>query len=266
MLHRKNALLAAALIVGLVALGGRAQADVIMETVEYEQGGQVLEGTLAYDDAVPGQRPGVVVFHAWRGPGEHEMDSARRLAERGYAAFVADVYGKGVRAANNEEAAQLASKYREDRELMQARALAAIETLRNAAQADPGRLFAIGYCFGGGVALESARAGAELLAVVSFHGSLSTPHPEAMADFGGTVLALHGAADPHVPPEEVAAFQKELSDAGVDWIFTSYGGAVHSFTDPGADSETARYEPKAAARSWRDMHDLFGELLGTVPE
>ncbi|WP_216367922.1 dienelactone hydrolase family protein [Oceanidesulfovibrio marinus] len=263
MAYSAKAMVVTALALGVVLSQSvpPARAEVVMETVDYEQGGQTLEGVLAYDDAISGPRPGVVIFHAWYGPREHEMNTARRLAELGYTALVADVYGKGVRAANSEEAAKLAKSFYADRELMQARALAAVETLRESSLTDPGRLFAIGYCFGGAVVLEGARAGANLLGVVSIHGSLSTPHPAMMSNFHGSVLALHGADDPVVPPEDVRAFQKELTDAGVDWVFTTYGNAVHAFTDETADTEGARYNPIAAKRAWRDMLAFFQELL-----
>ncbi|WP_208728249.1 dienelactone hydrolase family protein [Oceanidesulfovibrio indonesiensis] len=261
MSYRATMLCIAAVALVLVLDAGAAPAEVVSETIEYQQNGQTLEGVLVYDDAVSGPRPGVVIFHAWYGPGEHEKETAVRLAELGYAAFVADVYGTGVRAADSKEASQLATTFYDDRDLMQARALAAVETLGGRDVADPERMFGIGYCFGGAVVLESARAGADLLGVVSIHGTLRTPHPEAMSNFQGSVLALHGAADPVVPPEEVRAFQDELTEAGVDWVFISYGGAVHSFTHESADSEASRYHPLAAKRAWRDMLAFFDERL-----
>lgn len=261
MSYSARTLCIAAFAFGLILYAAAASAKVLTETVEYQQDDQTLEGMIVYDDAKSGPRPGVVIFHAWYGPGKHEEETAVRLAEQGYAAFVADVYGKGVRANSSKEASELATTYYENRDLMQARALAAVETLRGSGEADPEKMFGIGYCFGGAVVLETARAGADLLGVVSIHGTLRTPHPEAMRNFKGSVLALHGAADPVVPAEEVSAFKDELSKAGVDWIFTSYGGAVHSFTHKSADSDSSRYDPLAAKRAWRDMLAFFEERL-----
>jgi dienelactone hydrolase len=147
---------------------------------------------------------------------------------------------------------------------MRARAQAGLAQLKAQPQVDATRTAAIGYCFGGGVVLELARSGANLSAVVSFHGNLDTPNPADAANINGKVLACHGAADPHVPPEQVAAFADEMNAAGVDWQLIMYGNAVHAFTDWGAGDDTSQgvaYNEAADLRSWADMQQFFGEVF-----
>lgn len=244
---------------------GVGQAKIHTETVEYRHGEVVLEGFLAYDDAQTAARPGVVVVHEWKGVGAHAKASAQRLAEAGYVAFAIDMYGKGIRPATNEEAAKQAGIYRNDRALMRARAQAGLRWLQDRPNVDPKRMAAIGYCFGGGTVLELARSGADLRGVVSFHGNLDTPNPGDAKNIKGKVLVCHGADDPYVPAEQVANFQAEMRGAGVDWQMVSYGGAVHSFTNPEAGndpSKGAAYNEAAARRSWKAMLDFLAEIFG----
>jgi dienelactone hydrolase len=242
-----------------------AQARLVTKTVEYSQNGTPLEGYLAYDDSFQGKRPGILVFHEWMGVGPYERMRAEQLAALGYVAFAADIYGKGVRPATPQLAAKEAGKYRgADRTMMRERAKAGLAKLASFPEVDPDRLAAIGYCFGGTVALELARSGANTRGTVSFHGGLNTPNPTDARNIRGRVLALHGADDPHVPPTEVAAFQQEMRAAKVDWQMNIYGGAVHSFTNPksGNDpSKGAAYNEKADRRSWEAMKELFNELF-----
>jgi dienelactone hydrolase len=250
------------LMCGLIA-GLMAQAAVKTEVVTYKEGDTTLEGFVAYDDALKGPRPGIVVVHQWMGLGDYEKKRARMLAELGYVAFCADIYGQGVRASNPGDAGKLAGKYKNDRALLRKRVQAALTQLRTLPQVQSGKVAAIGYCFGGTTVLELARSGADLSGVVSFHGGLGSPTPEDAKNIKARVLALHGADDPFVPAPEVADFQKEMRDAGVDWQFVSYGGAVHSFTDAGATGVMAgaKYNAKADARSWEAMKTFFGELF-----
>ncbi len=264
----RGMVLAGLALVGLGALGAgasakRAEAAVKTEVVEYRHGDVVLEGYLAYDDAQPGKRPGVAVFHAWRGHDEYVRGRARQLAEQGYVAFAADMYGKGVRAKDHVEAGKLSGAFRADRELMRARAGASVERLRAHPRVDATRIAAIGYCFGGTAVLELARSGADLAAVVSFHGALDTPHPEKSKP-KARILVCHGADDPHVPPERVAAFADEMRRAKADWELIQYGGAVHSFTEREAGSDPTKgvaYHERADRRSWESMLSLFEEAF-----
>lgn len=260
--------LAGVTLVAAVAMAGlqisKAQAAVKVETVDYKQGDTTLEGWLAYDDAKQGKRPGVVVFPAFYGPSAHEKDVAQRLAKMGYVAFVADVYGKDVRPKNGQEAGALSGKYMKDRPLLLARAQAAFDQLRNNPRVNTAKLVAIGYCFGGAGALDLARSGAPLVDIVTFHGALPTPTPENAKNIKGHVLALHGADDPIVNQQAVANFEKEMTDARVDWQVVLYANTVHAFTDPstGTDaSKGAAYNALSDKRSWQAMVDFFKTTL-----
>jgi dienelactone hydrolase len=254
-----------ALVLVLLLIAGTAQARLVTRTVEYRQGETVLEGYLAYDDAVSGKRPGVLVVHEWTGLGPYVKKRVEQLAGMGYVAFGADIYGKGVRPATPELAGKEAGRYKADRQLLRARAQAGLTELRKQPQLDSGRLAAIGYCFGGTTVLELARSGTELRGVVSFHGGLDTPNPAEAKDIRAKVLALHGADDPYVPAAQVAAFQEEMRKGGVDWQMVSYGGAVHSFTNPAAGNDPAKgaaYNARADRRSWEAMKQFFMEIFG----
>lgn len=241
-----------------------AQAEIVTETIEYRHGEAVLEGYLAYDDDVEGTRPGVLVVHEWTGLGSYTQDRARQLAELGYVAFAIDMYGKGIRPQNPEEAAAQATIYRSDRQLMRDRATAGLEVLKAQELSDDERIAAIGYCFGGGTVLELARSGADVAGFVSFHGNLDTPNPSDAENIMGRVLVLHGADDPLVPTEQVAAFQEEMREAEVDWQLNAYGGAVHSFTNPDAGDDPSQgvaYNAAADERSWEAMKLFFSEIF-----
>ena len=249
---------------GIALAAGSAQAGTKLETINYMQGETALEGWLVYDDAVQGKRPGVVIYPAWWGPSAQDKDVAERLAKMGYVAFVADVYGKGVRPDNPQAAGAETGKYYKDRALLLARAQAGFDQLRSASMVDTAKLAAIGYCFGGAPALDLARSGAPLVDVVVFHASLGTPTPENAKNIKGHVLALHGAADPIVNAEAVAAFEKEMNDGKVDWQVVLYGGVMHAFTDKvhmQAPNHGLKYDAAADKRSWEAMADLFKDTL-----
>jgi len=241
-----------------------ANAAIKTKLVEYRQGDTVLEGYLAWDDARTTRRPGVLIVHEWTGINAHMRQRAEMLAKLGYVAFAADIYGKGIRPTDPSEAARIAGIYKSDRPLMRARVRAGLDELKRQKLVDPLRLAAIGYCFGGTTVLELARDGADLKGVISFHGGLSTPTPQDAKNIRGKVLALHGADDPFVKPDEVAAFQNEMRVGGVDWQFVSYGNAVHSFTNAAAgtdNSKGAAYNQKADRRSWEAMKVFFAEIF-----
>jgi len=245
------------LLIGIFMFVSPAWADIVTTSIEYEHDGTMLEGYLAYDDSVKGKRPGILVVHQWKGLTDYEKMRARMLAELGFVAFAADIYGKGLRPADNKEAAEFASRYRGDRKLMRARAMAALGALEKQKPVDPARTAVIGYCFGGTVALELARQGADMDGVITFHGGLDTPNPDDARNIKGKVLALHGAADTVVPPEQVSAFTKEMTDAGVDWYMVTYAHAKHAFTQKGPN-----YNEAADRRSWAEMKTFLGEIFG----
>ena len=239
-----------------------ALAAVKTEVVEYKQGDTTCQGYLAWDDSAAGKRPGIVLVHDWMGVGDYVERRAREVAALGYVVLAADIYGKGVRPKDAREAGQLAGKYKGDLPLLRARGRAALDTLVKNPRVDAAKLFAMGYCFGGTAALELARSGAPLVGVVTFHGGLATKDPADAKNIKGSVLVLHGFDDPFVPPAEVAAFQKEMNDAHVDWEMVLYSHAVHSFTRPDSgndNSKGAAYNEKADKRSWEAMKAFLAE-------
>ncbi len=246
----------------LLLVSSIAHAKIVTEAIAYEHDGVTLQGYLAYDDSTDKRMPGVLVIHEWWGHNDYAQKRARMLAEEGYVAFALDMYGKGLLAKTSQEAQGLATPFYQDRAKMRARAQAGLDVLAGHARVDNTKLAAIGYCMGGAVALELARSGADIDATVSFHGGLSTPDPDDAKSIRGSVLVCNGAADAYVPREERDAFIQEMEDAGVDYQFTEYGGAVHSFTNPESDArgmDNVKYDKKADARSWDAMLRLFEE-------
>jgi dienelactone hydrolase len=239
-------------------------AAVKTETVEYTDGKTVLEGYLAWDESLPGKRPGVVAVHEWTGLGDYVKGKVRQLAGMGYVAFAADIYGKGIRPQSPEEAGKVAGIFKNDRALTRSRISAALAQLLKNKNVDPKRVAAIGYCFGGMVVLELARSGATVAGVVTFHGSLDTPTPGEAKNIKAKVLALQGGDDPHVPVSARQAFEEEMRSGGVDWQMVVYGGAVHAFTNPAAGNDPAKgaaYNEKADRRSWEAMGRFFEEIF-----
>lgn len=247
----------------LATVCGSAEAAIKTQNVDYKSGDVALQGYLAYDDAVAGKRPGVLVFPEWWGLNDYPKERARALAEMGYVAFAADMYGKGVVATSPDEAGKLAGQFRANWEQggqaeMRQRAAAGLAVLAKQPQVDPARLAAIGYCFGGTVALELAYSGADLSAAVTFHGGLTVPPAADRGRIRAHLLILHGASDANIKPETIAELQKALTDAGVDWEMVYYGGAVHGFSNP---ANTSAYQPRAAQRSWQTMQRFLAEVL-----
>jgi len=248
----------------LLAGASVATAEVRTKVVEYKHGDAVLEGYLAWDDAIRGKRPGVLVVHEWTGLGSYARMRAEKLAGLGYVAFAIDMYGKGVRPKTPQEAGAQAGIYKSDRQLMRARALAGLNGLLGNEMCDTKRVAAIGYCFGGTTVLEIARSGADIAGVASFHGALDTPNPGDAKNIKCKVLALHGGDDPYVPRKDVEAFEDEMRAGGVDWQLNVYAGAVHAFTNPEAgddNSKGAAYNAKADRRSWDAMKLFLAEIF-----
>jgi dienelactone hydrolase len=253
------------LILLFLALGCAmsSRAAIHTETVEYKQGDATLEGFLAYDDSISSKRPGVLVVHQWLGLTDYEKRRATMLAQLGYVAFCADIYGKDSRPKNVQEAGALAGKYKSDRQLLRARVNAGLDVLEKNPLVDTSRVAAIGYCFGGTTVIELARSGADLNGVVSFHGGLDSPTPADGKNIKCKVLALAGADDPFQKPDDLTAFESEMRDNKVDWQIVFYGGAVHAFTqpDPGFVNAGAKYNEKADKRSWEAMKSFFAEIF-----
>ena len=205
----------------------------------------------------------MLVIHEWWGHDQHARNSARKLAEAGYVALALDMYGDGKQAHHPDAAGKFSGEVRKNLPLMKSRFEAGMKLLEKQSRVDAKRLAAIGYCFGGSVVLEMARAGENLRGVASFHGSLATEHPAQPGKIKARVLVMNGAEDPFVPAEQMAAFKKEMETAKVDYKFMSYPGAKHSFTNPEADANGAKfklplaYDAKADQASWSDLQSFL---------
>jgi dienelactone hydrolase len=247
----------------LVTIAPLLAARIVEKPFEYLNGDVTCEGWAAYDDSTTSKRPSVLIVHQWTGVSDNEKMRARMLAELGYNVFVADVYGKGVRP-QPPASGQEAGKYKKDRALLRDRLKTALSVLVKDSRTDTSRVACIGYCFGGTAAIELARGGAALKGVVSFHGGLDSPTPADGKNIKGKVLALHGADDPFVPAADIAAFEQEMKDAGVDYKLVQYPGAVHAFTQKAAgndNSKGAAYNEAADKASWDEMKTFFSKLF-----
>jgi dienelactone hydrolase len=233
--------------------------------VDYRHGAVNLRGYLAFDETAAERRPGVLVFHEGLGLGDFAMARARMLAELGYVAFAADMFGDRRQARNLQEVAKLVGDLRDEPQMLRARGRAALAKLAALPQVDASRIGAIGFCFGGSVVLELARDGADLKAVISFHGVLATRTPAVSGNVKASVLVCTGADDPLAPPEQIKAFEDEMRAADVrDWQVISYGNTLHGFTNPAADGSmlrTALYSEQADRRAWASMRSLFNEVF-----
>jgi dienelactone hydrolase len=244
----------------LCSLAGEARAAVRMEPVEYKAGDAVLKGQIAWDDAATGKRPAVIVVHEWWGLNDYAKKRAMMLAEAGYVAFAADMFGDGKTTEHPNEAGAWATAVRQNREMGRARFMAAYDLVKADKRVDPAHISAVGYCFGGSTVLDMAFSGLALDAVASFHGGLSAE--PASGKVTARVLVCHGAADSFMPAETVAAFQKVLADTGADYEFIAYGGAKHGFTNPDAGKfglPGLEYNQRADQRSWKTLLDFLAE-------
>lgn len=252
-----------ATLVALFSTG--AHAEIKTQAVEYKQGGTKLEGFVAFDAKLAAKRPGILIVHDWMGPSDYMKGRAEELAKMGYTAFAVDIYGTELRPKDAKEAGAAAGKFKADRALLRQRIQAALTELKKQKTVDPGKIAVIGYCFGGTVALELGRSGADVKGIVSFHGGLDTPTPQDAKNIKGKVLALHGADDPYVTADQVKAFEEEMRAAGVDWELVKYSKAVHAFAIPSAgndNSKGAAYNAEADLRSWQAMKNFFAEIFG----
>ncbi|MDZ4687634.1 MAG: dienelactone hydrolase family protein [Planctomycetaceae bacterium] len=253
---------------GLLALGlfaaNSAHAAVQTQTIKYQDGGTECVGFLAWDDAVEGQRPGVLVVHEWWGLNDYARNRAKELAKLGYVAFAADMYGEGKTVEHPQDAGAMAAKVRANVEAWRKRAQAGLAVLTSQPQCDATKLAAIGYCFGGSTALQLAYTGADLDAVATFHAALPTPSDAEAKAVKARVLICHGADDKFIPEEAIKAFKGALDKAAAKYEFVAYPGAVHSFTVPDAGKHNnpgMQYQAAADKDSWDRMTKLFAETL-----
>ncbi|NNE16988.1 MAG: dienelactone hydrolase family protein [Myxococcales bacterium] len=242
--------------------------DVRGEEVSYSAGKTTLKGYLAWDASKPGPLPGVIVVHEWWGHNDYVRRRARMLAEEGYVALALDMYGDGRNTQHPEDAQKFVMEAVGNAAVAKERFLAAYDLLKQHHATEPSKIAAIGYCFGGAVVLQMARLGAELDGVASFHGTLSPQGPPAQPGvFKAKALVLHGADDPLVPPEQVAAFKKEMEAAGVDYSFIAYPGAQHAFTNPSATERgktfnmPLAYDEAADNQSWAELQKFLSALF-----
>jgi len=243
-------------------------AEVQTQEVKYVSNGVTLNGYLAYDDNTGEKRPAVLVVHEWWGHNDYARKRARMLAELGYVALAVDMYGDGKTAEHPDDAGKFAGEVGKNMEgIGKDRFLAALNMLKMHPLVDSGNIAAIGYCFGGGTVLHMARFGVDLKGVVSFHGSLATKTPAELGQVKAKVLVCHGADDQFVSQENIDAFKKEMDDAGVDYQFKSYEGAVHGFTNSQADEFASKfnlllaYNEQADKQSWQDMQEFFNSIF-----
>jgi dienelactone hydrolase len=255
---------ALALTVSVMAI---AAPDIKGEAVDYKAGGMTMKGYLAYDENIKGKRPGVLVVHEWWGQNEYVRKRARMLAELGYTALALDMYGEGKTATHPDDAGKFSSETMKNFPVAKKRFEAAMNFLKKQKTVDPERIAAIGYCFGGGVVLNMARQGEDLKAVASFHGSLAAVKPAEAGKVKAKIRVYNGEDDKFTPKEVIEAFMKEMHEAKVDFQFTNYPGAMHSFTNPEADELGKKfglplaYNADADKRSWDDMTSFFAEVL-----
>ena len=243
----------------LVVLAMAASAARGGEALEYKDGDTVLEGYIARPEGTVRGVPGILIVHQWMGVTAHERDVSERLAAKGYVALACDIYGKGQRPKDRTEAGQFAGRYKGDTALFRRRLKAGLAALAKDPAVDTQRLAVIGYCFGGTGALELGRSGANVKAIVSFHGGLGSDSPQDARQIQGAVLICHGGNDRHVPDKELLAVMDELRATDVDWTVQVYGHAVHGFTHR---HDAERYNEKADRRSWKAMQGLFEETFG----
>jgi dienelactone hydrolase len=234
------------------------------QRITYEADGLRMNSQLFYESGAHRQR-GILVFPEAFGLGGHALSRAERLAQMGYVALACDLHGDRRNLTDLQEVTSLVGALRAEVSRIRARALAGFNALGQRPEVDPDKIAAIGFCFGGTMALELARSGANVAAVVGFHSGLATVAPQDAHNIKGKVLVCIGADDPGIPVDQRKAFEEEMRAGKVDWQMNVYGGVVHSFTNPDADKagrpEQLRYDAKADARSWREMRALFDEVF-----
>jgi dienelactone hydrolase len=229
------------------------------KTVTYSADGVAMKGYLAYDKSITGKRPGVLVVHEWWGLNDYARKRARMLAAMGYTALAVDMYGGGKQAMHPDDAGKFSSELMKNFDTAKTRFMAALDFLKKQKTVDLERIAAIGYCFGGGIVLNMARQGVDLKGVACFHGGLAAVAPAKPGMIKARILVLHGADDKFTTPEQVEAFKQEMKNAGADYQFISYPGAMHSFTNPDADQYGKKYKlplgynARADKESWAEL-------------
>jgi dienelactone hydrolase len=236
------------------------------ETITFRSDSATLHAFVVYDDSVKGKRPAVLVIPEWWGLNDYPKMRARELAKLGYVAMAVDLFGDGKVADNPDSAKAYAGPFYMHPEKAKARIDSAIAKIRTYDIVDPSKIGAIGYCFGGGMLINTVRLGDDLKGIVSFHGSLlGTP---ARKDLLKTrMLVCHGNADKLVTPKDVAAFKKQMDSIGANYTFIGYDSAMHAFTNPASTATGKKfnmpiaYNAKADLASWDAMKNFFADLF-----
>jgi len=250
-----------------VYLTNVAHAEIRSEVVNYQIAGQSFTGYLSYDDSIIGKRPGVLVVHEWWGHNAYARKRADMLAAMGYTAFALDMYGTGKLAEHPDDAQKFMQATLADINVAEARFNAAKQLLQNHPTVESNKIAAIGYCFGGGTVLHMARQGADLMGVVSFHGSLATKTVAQAGQVNADILVFNGADDPFVTAEQIDGLKAEMKSAGADLEFVNYPGVKHSFTNPAADDFGKRfnmplvYNAEADKDSWQRMQVFLEKVF-----
>ncbi len=231
--------------------------------VDYRDGDVHLQAYVAWDAAAEGQRPGVMISHAWAGRSDFENGKAEEMAKLGYVGCALDLYGKGVLGNSTEENSALMQPFLDDREMLQGRLQIALNVLKDLEEVDASRVAAIGFCLGGLCVLDLARTGADLSGVVSFHGLFGSPGNTAGNKIKAKVLALHGWDDPMATPDQVVSLAEELTSMGADWQIHGYGNTMHAFTNPNANDPGfgTVYSADADRRSWNALRNFLSEVF-----
>lgn len=252
---------------GLLSTSVAVSAELQTREIDYQVNGETFTGYLAYDDDVTGQRPGVLVVHEWWGHGEYVRQRAEMLAKLGYAAFALDMYGSDKYAEHPNQANEFMQAVMSDKEAAKARFTEALSVLREQPMVAADDIAALGYCFGGAVVLNMARAGLDLDGVVSYHGMLATDNPVQAGDVQAAVRVFNGAADPMVPAAQVSDFEAEMTGANVDYQLVNYDGVKHGFTNPDATEMGRRfdlplaYDAQADADSWHKTQQFLESIF-----
>lgn len=229
------------------------------ETIDYSHEGKDLEAFVAFDETKE-KAPGILIFHAWKGRDDFVLEKAKWLTSLGYVGIALDMYGKGVLGSSPEENAKLMQPFMDDRKFLLSRMESGLKVSMNHPRVDKQKIGAVGFCFGGLCALDLARSGAPIQGAISLHGLL-TP-PDYGTKIAGKVLVLHGHDDPMVPPEQVLAFEDEMTKANVDWQVHVYGKTMHAFTNPVANDPKAGtvYSEVAEKRALQSVENFFKEI------
>lgn len=233
------------------------------ETITYHDADQTFEGKISWDDSIKEKKPGILIAHAFGGQSDFETGKSVELAELGYVGMAIDIYGKGRRASNPEEAAKLMAEFNNDRALLLKRMELSLKTLRNHPEVDVTKTGAIGFCFGGKCVLDLARSGADVKGVVSFHGMFDKPGLPEENPIKASILVLHGWEDPMAKPEMFVEFANEMTERKADWQMHAFGHTGHAFTNPKANAPERGlfYQPTSSKRAWKAMADFFEEMF-----